>query len=117
MRKDIDHPDEMLRNTTAKAFAVVASALGIPSFMAFMRAVCQSKKSWEARYTGIKIVQEIAILIGCAVLPYLKQLVEIIEHGLKDDHQKVRNNTALAIAALAEASAPYGIEAFELVLE
>lgn len=117
MRKDIDHPDEFVRNTTAKAFAVVASALGIPSFIPFLKAVCQTRKSWESRYTGIKIVQEIAILIGCAVLPHLKQLVEIIEHGLKDEHQKVRNITALAIAALAEASAPYGIEAFDIVLE
>lgn len=56
MRKDIDHPDEIIRNTTAKAFAVVASALGIPSFIPFLKAVCQSRKSWEARYTGIKIV-------------------------------------------------------------
>jgi len=37
--------------------------------------VCMSKKSWEARYTGIKIVQQIAILMGCSILPFLKQLV------------------------------------------
>ncbi|KAE8680475.1 ABC transporter F family member 5 [Hibiscus syriacus] len=43
----------------------------------------KSKKSWQARHTGIKIVQQIAILIGCAVLPHLKSLVEIIEHGIQ----------------------------------
>eukprot|EP00827_Trimyema_finlayi_P003842 TRINITY_DN3632_c0_g1_i1.p2 TRINITY_DN3632_c0_g1~~TRINITY_DN3632_c0_g1_i1.p2 ORF type:complete len:111 (+),score=75.66 TRINITY_DN3632_c0_g1_i1:44-334(+) len=32
------------------------------------------------------------------------------------DRQKVRTITALAIAALAEASTPYGIEAFDIVL-
>jgi splicing factor 3B subunit 1 len=66
---------------------------------------------------GIKIVQQIAILMGCAILPHLKALVEIIEHGLVDEQQKVRTITALAIAALAEAATPYGIESFDSVLK
>ncbi|OII71016.1 HEAT repeat family protein [Cryptosporidium andersoni] len=116
MRPDIDHPDEYVRNTTARAFAVIASALGIPSLIIFLQAVCQSKKSWQARHTGIKIVQQIAIIMGCAILPHLKNLVQIISHGLVDENQKVRMITALSIAALAEASAPYGIEAFDNIL-
>jgi splicing factor 3B subunit 1 len=116
MRPDIDNHDDYVRNTTARAFAVVASALSIPALLPFLKAVCQSKKSWQARHTGIKIVQQIAILMGCAVLPHLRQLVEIIEHGLKDDEIKVKTITALAIAALAEASAPYGIESFDTIL-
>lgn len=117
MRPDIDNIDEYVRNTTARAFAVVASALGIPSLLPFLKAVCRSKKSWQARHTGIKIVQQIAILMGCAILPHLKSLVEIIEHGLVDEQQKVRTITALAIAALAEAATPYGIESFDSVLK
>lgn len=66
---------------------------------------------------GIKIVQQIAILMGCAILPHLRSLVEIIEHGLVDEQQKVRTITALAIAALAEAATPYGIESFDSVLK
>ncbi|KAL1204087.1 hypothetical protein V5N11_011926 [Cardamine amara subsp. amara] len=117
MRPDIDNIDEYVRNTTARAFSVVASALGIPALLPFLKAVCQSKKSWQARHTGIKIVQQIAILIGCAVLPHLRSLVEIIEHGLSDENQKVRTITALSLAALAEAAAPYGIESFDSVLK
>ncbi|KAM3127536.1 Splicing factor 3B subunit 1 [Paramecium bursaria] len=116
MRPDIDHNDDYIRNTTARAFAIVASALGIPALQPFLKAVCQSKKSWQARHTGIKIVQQISIFMGCAILPHLKSLVDIIVNGLKDSHNKVRTITALAIAALAEASFPYGIEAFDLVL-
>uniref|UniRef100_A0A914WR81 GPN-loop GTPase 3 n=1 Tax=Plectus sambesii TaxID=2011161 RepID=A0A914WR81_9BILA len=104
MRPDIDNVDEYVRNTTARAFAVVASALGIPALLPFLKAVCKSKKSWQARHTGIKIVQQIAILMGCAVLPHLKSLVEIVEGGLTDDQQKVRTITALGLAALAEAA-------------
>uniref|UniRef100_A0A7S0DZM5 Splicing factor 3B subunit 1 domain-containing protein n=1 Tax=Hanusia phi TaxID=3032 RepID=A0A7S0DZM5_9CRYP len=117
MRPDIDNLDEYVRNTTARAFAVVASALGIPALLPFLKAVCQSKKSWQARHTGIKIIQQIAILMGCAVLPHLKQMVEIMEGGLTDEQQKVRTITALSLAALAEAATPYGIEAFDSVLK
>jgi len=117
MRPDIDNVDEYVRNTTARAFSVVASALGIPALLPFLKAVCQSKKSWQARHTGIKIVQQIAILMGCAILPHLKQLVDITAHGLTDENQKVRTITALSIAAMAEAATPYGIESFDSVLK
>ncbi len=116
MRPDIDNPDEYVRNTTARAFAVVASALGIPALLPFLKAVCQSRKSWQARHTGIKIVQQIAILMGAAALPHLKMMVTITEHGLVDEQQKVRTITALALSGLAEAAFPYGIEAFDSVL-
>ena len=116
MRPDIDSPDEYVRNTTSRAFAVVASALGVPALLPFLKAVCQSRKSWQARHTGIKIVQQIALLMGVAVLPYLRELVEIVSHGLTDDMQKVRVITALTCAALAEAAHPYGIESFDSVI-
>lgn len=116
MRPDIDSPEEYVRNTTSRAVAVVASALGIPSLLPFLKAVCQSRKSWQARHTGIKIVQQIALLMGVAVLPYLRELVEIVSHGLVDDMQKVRIITALTCAALAEAAHPYGIESFDSVI-
>ncbi|KAJ1432588.1 HEAT, type 2 [Sesbania bispinosa] len=101
MRPDIDNNiDEYVRNTTARAFSIVASALGIPALLPFLKAFVK-----------------IAILIGCAALPYLRSLVEIIEHGLNDENQKVRTITALSLAALAEAAAPYGFESFDSVLK
>jgi splicing factor 3B subunit 1 len=116
IRPDIDSPDEYVRNTTSRAVAVVASALGIPALLPFLKAVCQSRKSWQARHTGIKTVQQIALLMGVAVLPHLRELVEIVGHGLTDDMQKVRIITALTCAALAEAAHPYGIESFDSVI-
>ncbi|KAK5736125.1 U2 snRNP component prp10 [Elasticomyces elasticus] len=116
MRPDIDHVDEYVRNTTARAFAVVASALGIPTLLPFLKAVCKSKKSWQARHTGVKIIQQIPILMGCAVLPHLKGLVDCIAENLNDEQAKVRTVTSLALAALAEASNPFGIESFDDIL-
>eukprot|EP00753_Platysulcus_tardus_P007812 PLAT15498.2.p1 GENE.PLAT15498.2~~PLAT15498.2.p1 ORF type:complete len:1244 (-),score=643.27 PLAT15498.2:82-3477(-) len=116
MRPDIDKPDEHVRNTTARAFAVVASSLGIPLIMPFLKAVCRSKRSWEARHTGIKIVQRVAILMGCGVLPHLRHLVAAVQAGLLDESPKVRTITALALASLAEAAYPFGIESFDPVV-
>jgi splicing factor 3B subunit 1 len=113
MRPDIDSPDEFTRNTTARAFAVVATALGLGTLLPFLRAVTGSKKSWAARHTGAKVVQQIAILAGCGVLPHLAGFVGAVAPGLNDEMPKVRIMAALALAALAEASTPYGIEAFD----
>ena len=54
--------------------------------------------------------------MGCSILPHLKQMVDAIKHGLDDKQKKVKSMTALALASLAEASAPYGIEAFDEIL-
>ena len=44
-------------------------------------------------------------------------MLDISILGLVDEQQKVRTITALGIAALAEAAAPYGIESFDTVLK
>ena len=116
MRPDIDHVDEYVRNTTARAFAVVASSLGVPALLPFIRAVCSSRKSWQARHTGAKIIQQIAMTIGVGVVCHLSTLVEAISAGVEDEQVRVRTMVALAVAALAESSAPYGIDSFEPIL-
>ena len=116
-RAGIDSVDEHERNVTARTFAVVASALGIPVLLPFIAAAASSSKSWQARHTGIKIIQRIGILMGCAVLPHLTLLVNIVTPGLSDDNMKVQAISALSIAALAEAACPYGFESFDSALK
>lgn len=116
LRPDLEHADEYVRNTTARALAVVGQALGVPAVLPFLRAVCASKRSWHARHTGIKVVQQLALLLGCGILPHLRSLVDCVAAGLEDEQPKVKTIAALALAALAEASAPHGIEAFDGVL-
>ncbi|KAI0556934.1 splicing factor 3b subunit 1 SF3b1 [Gracilaria domingensis] len=110
MRSDIDQQDEFVRNTTARAFAVVTSARAVPSLLSFLRAVCGSKESWEARQTGINTVEQIAILMGVPLLPNLKELVEITQGGLQNEQGKARLITAHPLANLVEASAPSSME-------
>jgi splicing factor 3B subunit 1 len=45
MRPDIDNLDEYMHDTTARAFSIVAAAL-ISALLSFLKAMCQSKKSW-----------------------------------------------------------------------
>lgn len=42
MKNDIDSPNEYVRNTTARAFAVVTTALGVPMMLPFLKSVCSS---------------------------------------------------------------------------
>ncbi|ODV59506.1 U2 snRNP complex subunit HSH155 [Ascoidea rubescens DSM 1968] len=117
LRPDIDSSDDYVRNKTARTFAVIANALGILSLIPFLKAVCQSKKSWQARLSGVKIIQQITVLLGCGVLPQLDELVGCIHQNLNHEILSIRRNTALALSSLADASAPYGIESFEKVLD
>lgn len=116
LRPNVDHNDLHVRNATARALAVVALALSIPSVLPFIKAVCKSTKSWQARYTGCKMVQQVATMLASGVLPHLPGLIECVKDCLKDENQKVRVSAALSIAGLAEASNPFGIEAFDEVL-
>lgn len=117
MRSDLDDEDEYVRNTTARAMAVVGKALGVPQLIPFLSAVCHSKKSWRARHTGTKVIQQLGVLLGVGILPHINGLVECIVDGLNDEYIPVRTMTANALATLAQNSYPYGIESFNVALE
>ncbi|CAH2355236.1 U2 snRNP component Hsh155p [[Candida] railenensis] len=121
LRPDLDHVDEFVRNTTSRVFAIVANTLGLVNFLPFLKAVIKSKKNWTARHTGIKIIQQLCIILGGgngnSILPFLEQLIEVLKPGLTDEVLQVRTITALAISQLADNVKPYGIDAFEPILE
>lgn len=117
MRKDIDSEDEYVRNVTSRALAVVTRALGISVVLPYINAMCHSKNSWRTRHTGVKTVQQIALLLGGDILRSLVQLIKCIKEGLYDEHIPLRILTANTISILAEKSDPFGIEVFNIVLE
>lgn len=64
--------------------------------------------------------QVIPLWVFCGWVTLLKYIYIYILAallGLVDEQQKVRTITALALAALAEAATPYGIESFDSVLK
>lgn len=121
VRPDLDHTDEYVRNLASRVFSIVAFTSGLAKFLPFLRAVIKSKKNWMSRHTGIKIVQQLCIILGggngAAILPYLSQLVNVITSGLSDENLSVRSITALTLSQLADNVKPYGIEYFEPALE
>ena len=52
----------------------------------------------------------------CYLVSFVRECLSCAA-GLVDEQQKVRTITALALAALAEAATPYGIESFDSVLK
>ena len=112
IKENIENEDEHIRTLTSKSLAVVTSALGVLPLIPFIKAICNSKKSWAARLLGIKTIQQIAILQGNSILPYLSIFTEITEQCITDENNKVRTYSALAIASLAESAYPFGIDSF-----
>ncbi|GFY83205.1 splicing factor [Actinidia rufa] len=53
--------------------------------------------------------------MGNFVVPHLTGLVEAVGNDVTDENEEIRIGTKLALAALAEASAPNGIESFESI--
>ncbi|KAJ1722688.1 hypothetical protein LPJ53_002901 [Coemansia erecta] len=112
LRPDVDHADAFVRRTTAHALAVVGAALGVPQLLPFVRALCGSRKAAMARQTGALVVQQTAVLLRSGVLPHLAGLAGGVAPLLEDAAPAVRTAAALALAALAQSAAPYGVEAF-----
>ncbi|GME71764.1 unnamed protein product [[Candida] boidinii] len=94
LRPDIDHSDEYIRNIVSRTFAVVASSLGIQQLLPFLKAVCNSKKSWLARQTGVKIVQQISILMSAGILSHLAGLISCVQKNITDENVNVRIMTS-----------------------
>ncbi|CAI5759349.1 unnamed protein product [Candida verbasci] len=121
LRPDLDHADEYVRNLTSRIFATVANTIGLKSFLPFLKAVIKSKKNWTARHTGIKIIQQLCILLGkgngSQILPFLSTITEILRPTINDESLQVRLISVLTISQLAENVAPYGMDSFEKLLE
>jgi len=116
MRFDLSSDDVWVRTATARTFAIVGSALGIPVLSQFLQAIFQSKKSWEAQHTGIMILKELAILLQSGVLPHLKTFLNFVQPFLESPQQLLVTESCSALTQFAKASAPYGIEYFEPLL-
>lgn len=117
MRPDLSNEDDYTRNIAARTLAVVAKSLGVNQVIPFINAACHSEKSWTTRHSGTKIIQQLSILLGISQLPYLNEMIRCIVDGLNDEYVPIKTLTANTLATLADNSYPYGIEAFNLVLE
>lgn len=121
MKSDLSNPDEYIRNIASRILAVVANTLGLVNFLPFLKAVIKSKKSWQARHTGIKIIQQLCMQLGpgngSPILPYTQQLIQLIQPTLSDEMLPIRLIAATTLSQMAETVYPYGIESFEPVLE
>jgi splicing factor 3B subunit 1 len=117
LKPDLNTTDEYVRTIVARTFAVVASSLGIQVLIPLIRSLCHSKNDTMLQVTGSKVIQQIAIMLGSSILPFLTQLVHCLSKNLESDSVTVRITTAAAVSALAEASAPYGYESLKVTVQ
>lgn len=117
LRPDLSNEDEQVRSLVSKTFAVIANSLGLQTVIPFINIICRSKNDWKIRHTGIKIIQQIAILVGSSILPYLTNFVPCLLKNIQDDMLNLRTASASTISTLADACAPYGFEFFERLVK
>lgn len=116
LRPDLDHPDEYVRNVTARVFAVAAVALGLANAVPFVAAVVRARSA-NARAVGVRIVRLVCddAGSGAALVPHADALVGVLRPALADETVAVRTGAAAALARLANGISPHGARAFEPV--
>ena len=97
LREDLTHKNDRVRGTVARALAVVSASLGLEEVLPFLQAVCLSKNA-EARHTGCKVIQQVALMMGASVLRYLGPLVQCLKPNLKKSGKKIMVMASLAIS-------------------
>ncbi|ONK70414.1 uncharacterized protein A4U43_C05F33460 [Asparagus officinalis] len=114
IRLQMNDSSDYVRDVAVKVMGIVASALGIHVVFPFIESCCRGIEPLRVRCAAIRMVEQFAVRIGCTLLPHLSSLIELMEFGLlHKDLEIVRIMiTALSLAALAKAVAPYGYEHF-----
>ena len=116
LKKDLSNNDELTRNLISKTFAILANTFGIKNLLPFLKIVCNSRKNYLIRFTGIKIIQQISILMKHSIRPFINELILIISKNLNDEILNVRTITASTISSLIEACYPFGYESFQIII-
>ena len=116
LRASIDSPDKATRTIAAQTLATAAYALGVPSIFPFVRALVKTNRDWKFKQVGVRILNNVAFLSGNGILPFLPDMIEIIQEALASDNSVVVKNAISCITAMAEAVAPHGGKFFEAVV-
>lgn len=118
LREDLSSDDDYTRNLVARTFAVVANAIGVQPMVPFLRSICLNKdESYLVRHTGLRIIQNMSIVMGSSILPHLNHFVTCIEPNINDENNQIRTISAATINSLAISCAPYGFESLKPLLE
>ncbi|XP_020268186.1 splicing factor 3B subunit 1-like isoform X2 [Asparagus officinalis] len=112
IRLQMNDSSDYVRDVAVKVMGIVASALGIHVVFPFIESCCRRIEPLRVRCAAIRMAEQFAVRIGCTLLPHLSPLIELMELGLLHKDLEIMRITALSLAALAKAVAPYGYEHF-----
>jgi splicing factor 3B subunit 1 len=108
IKMDFVHPEDSIRRHTARVIAIIAHALKPSDAIDVISGIATSS-SRDARHTAAMAIFELAMLLKHGTLRVLPQIAEML-YGLIRDERRVKSDAAGALAQVAEAVAPYGIE-------
>lgn len=108
IKVDFAHEENVVRRHTAKAVAIACYAAGTAEVMPALSDLSYAPSAF-ARQTVVRALGEMASLLGHAIIGALGDMVPMLERLVRDE-KRVRRDAAAAIASIAEAVAPYGIE-------
>lgn len=114
IQADFSHEDNSIRRHTAKVVALMAVASGMDEIIEALTQQSYSL-SLSARQTTARAIGEICGVLGHAIITGLSEMVSILERLLRDD-RRVARESALAVAVIAEACAPYGRKELSAVI-
>lgn len=115
IKVDFAHQEGVVRRHTAKVAAIVGYATSPEELLAALVDMSYSPLPF-ARQTSARVLTDLATLAGHGVMAVLPDMVAILERLIRDE-KRVRRDAAGAVAAIAEAVAPYGIEELEPLVD
>ncbi|CBH18212.1 splicing factor 3B subunit 1, putative [Trypanosoma equiperdum] len=108
IKEDFAHAESGVRRHTAKVVAIIAFAVGPEIAIKIIHGMSLSPVAL-ARQTSARAITEMATILMHAITGELVELVPIFEKLLRDE-PRVKREAASALAHVAEATYPYGIE-------
>lgn len=114
LRPSFNSDEDNVRHSNATCIAAAAQIFGISLTLPLVKVLIISTEHKE-RLLGLLIVQRLPRYLGRATLPYLNDLVQLCREPIKDSFLSNPANSALT--TLADTVAPFGIEAFDPLLD
>ncbi|KAF8275878.1 hypothetical protein C3747_10g632 [Trypanosoma cruzi] len=108
IKEDFAHVENGVRRHTAKVVAIVGYAVGPATALQIIHGMSLSPVAL-ARQTSARAITELASILMHAITAELVELVPIFEKLLRDE-PRVKREAANALAHVADATCPYGIE-------
>lgn len=113
---EVNSPEEMIRDVVARTLSHVSSVVGLKQLLPFLKALLESTTApFYAVHTGLRTIQQIAMLIGGSLIPDMEEIITLIIPLFYKNDTKLITSALTAITRVCEACKPYTCPAIDEV--